>query len=703
MSTSPASPPQSEPDHGSAAGTPEPLRELLREHLRSPSSGGGDKPWTVADAAACYGLDAWGRDYFSIGDDGHVRLRPGGRSPASADASTQETGASGPAADGSIDLYALVQELRQRDLGTPLLLRFPGILEDRLRKIAEAFRGAIAEFDYRGTYRGVYPIKVNQQRHIVEELMRFGRDLGFGLEAGSKPELLAVMALVEDADTLVICNGFKDAQFAEAVILSQKLGRRVIPVVEKFSELREIIAQAKSHRVRPAIGVRVKLAAAGAGRWEGSGGVRSKFGLFISEVLDAVELLRSEGMLDCLKLVHFHLGSQISDMRALKAALTEAARVYVELVNLGAGLEYLDVGGGLGVDYDGSGTGAGHDASINYSLAEYANNVVYHVGEVCRSAGVAEPTLISESGRAIAAHHSVLVMDVVGWSGFDRFEPPAALDEAALAQLPDPVRTLYETHEAFDQSHLREYLHDAQVARDQAISLFSLGYCSLEHRGLAERLYYAICWRVYRTLQQLPELSGSAARELAGLEKLLSNIYFCNGSIFQSLPDSWAIGQLFPVMPLHRLDEEPTCRGVLADITCDSDGKVDRFVAPPGSGLPDVPVLPLHPYRGEDYLLGFFLVGAYQETLGDLHNLFGDTNAVHVTVDAAGRAQIEEVVEGDTIADVLGYVQYDVRELRRTFRQTLERAVREGKLDLEESAVLRRFYEQGLAGYTYLT
>ena len=663
----------------------------------------GDPSWTVADAAACYGLDAWGRDYFSIGPDGHVRIRPAGRAAGSSGGSPGDAAAPPAELPGSIDLYELVRELRQRDLGTPLLLRFPGILEDRLRKIAEAFRNAIDEFGYGGAYRGVYPIKVNQQRHIVEELMRFGRDLGFGLEAGSKPELLAVMALVEDADTLVICNGFKDAQFAEAVILSQKLGRKVIPVVEKFSELKEIIAQAKSHDVRPAIGVRVKLSAAGAGRWEGSGGVRSKFGLFISEVLDAVELLRAEGMLDCLKLVHFHLGSQISDMRALKAALTEAARVYVELARLGAGLEYLDVGGGLGVDYDGSGTGAGHETSINYSLAEYANNVVYHVGEVCRAAGVAEPTLISESGRAIAAHHSVLVMDVLGWSGFDRFEPPAALDAEAMAALPEPVRTLYETYEAFDVSHQREYLHDAQVARDQAVSLFSLGYCSLQQRGLAERLYYAICWRVYRSLRETPELSNSAARELAGLEKLLSDTYFCNGSIFQSLPDSWAIGQLFPVMPIHRLDEEPTCRGVLADITCDSDGKIEHFVAPPGSGLPEVPVLPLHPFHGGDYLLGFFLVGAYQETLGDLHNLFGDTNAVHVTVDDSGRPQIEEVVEGDTIADVLGYVQYDPRELRRTFRQTLERAVREGKLDVEESAVLRRFYEQGLAGYTYLT
>ena len=645
--------------------------------------------WSVDDAARLYGLDAWGQDYFSIEPDGHVHIWPGGKQ--------ESPGQLACRGGRSLDLHALIQELRQRDLPTPLLLRFPGILEDRLRKISGAFADAIREFDYGGSYRGVYPIKVNQQRHIVEELIRYGRGLGFGLEAGSKPELLAVMALVEDPDTLVICNGFKDAQFAEAVILSQKLGRNVIPVVEKFSELREIIVQAKRHDVRPCIGVRVKLASAGSGRWESSGGVRSKFGLFISEVLDAVRLLEAEGMLDCLKLVHFHLGSQISDMRALKSALTEAARVYVELVDLGAGLQYLDVGGGLGVDYDGS--RSGNDSSINYSLAEYANNVVYHVKEVCRAAEVDEPTLITESGRALAAHHSVLVMDVLGWSGFDRFEAPGTLGAAELDDLPDPVRTLYETLDAFDESHVREYLHDAQLARDQVMSLFSLGYCTLEQRGLAERLYYAICWRVYRAVREMIPVPD----DFAALEKLLSDIYFCNGSIFQSLPDSWAIDQLFPVMPIHRLDEEPTCRGVLADITCDSDGKIERFVAPPGSGKADVPVLPLHPFTGGDYLLGFFLVGAYQETLGDLHNLFGDTNAVHVTVDAAGRAQIEEVVEGDTIEDVLRYVQYDPRELRRSFRQTLERAVQDGKLNIEESAVLRRFYETGLAGYTYLT
>ena len=637
------------------------------------------EPWTLRDAADLYGIDSWGHGYFYIGDNGNIRIAPNRDR------------------ERSIDLHQLVKDLRQRDLSTPILLRFPGILEDRLTQIAGAFTNAIKEFDYGGKYRGVYPIKVNQQRHIVEELLRFGRDLGFGLEAGSKPELLAVMALAPDPETIVICNGFKDKQFIEAVILSQKIGRKVIPVVEKFSELKLIIEQAKRHDVRPAIGVRIKLAAAGSGRWQSSGGERSKFGLFVSEVLEAVELLKSEGMLDCLKLTHFHLGSQISDMRALKTAVNEAARLYVELAKLGAGLEYLDVGGGLGVDYDGS--KSGNDSSINYSLAEYANNVVYHIGETCRGAEVSPPTIITESGRAIAAHHSVLVMDVLGWSGFNRFDVPELLSPADRAALPAPVRTLCETLDAFDDEHVREYFHDAQVARDQTLSLFSLGYCSIEHRGLAERLFYAICSKVYKATQDLDPMP----EDFAALQTLLSDIYFCNGSVFQSLPDSWAIDQLFPVMPIHRLDEEPSCRGVLADITCDSDGKVEHFVAPPDSGRASVPVLPLHPYDGSDYLLGFFLVGAYQETLGDLHNLFGDTNAVHVSVDDQGQTHIDEVVEGDTIAEVLSYVQFEPEQLRRTFRQILEKAVRDGKLAVEESATLRRFYEQGLSGYTYLT
>ncbi|MEM9913563.1 MAG: biosynthetic arginine decarboxylase [Planctomycetota bacterium] len=635
--------------------------------------------WSTADSAELYGCDRWGNGYFSISGQGRLTVHPHG--PA------------GPSAD----LWQLVQDLRQRDCATPLLLRFPGILEDRLNQIAGAFDRAIEEFDYPGRYRGVYPVKVNQQRHVLEDLVHFGQRYNFGFEAGSKPELLAVMALVSDPETLVVCNGFKDRHFIEAVILSRKIGKNVIPVVERFNELPLIIEQAKAHDVRPAIGLRIKLASAGSGRWRESGGDRSKFGLFTSEVLSAARLLKDEGMLDCLELLHFHLGSQIGDIRALKTALVESARLYVELVKLGAGLRYLDVGGGLGIDYDGSKTD--HDSSMNYSLAEYANNVVYHIGEVCRDADVPAPTLISESGRAIAAHHSVLVMDVLGSSGAGRFEPATHLDAQELAALPTPVRMLAETLDALSPDNLREYYHDAQVARQQTLELFNLGFCSLEHRGLAERLFYNVCAEIHRIARTFDPLPA----EFAALETMLSDLYFCNGSIFQSLPDSWAIGQLFPVMPIHRLDEEPTRRGVLADITCDSDGKIDRFIAPPGTGQSSVPLLPLHPYvSGEEYLLGFFLVGAYQETLGDLHNLFGDTNAVHVALDDNGQVHFEEVVDGDTTAEVLSYVQFEPDQLRRTFRQTVEQAVRNGKITVQESAVLRRFYEQGLAGYTYL-
>ncbi len=646
------------------------------------TTGDPPQPWGPGDSADLYGVGRWGAQYVSVSDRGTVCIHPDGNAPASA----------------SVDLKDLVDGLRQRDLATPLLLRFPGIIHHRLKTVVNAFAAAIDEFEFTGAYRGVYPIKVNQQRHIVEDLLAFQSDgQQFGLEAGSKPELLAVLALAQDPDTLVICNGFKDAQFIEAVILSQKAGRNVIPVVEKFSELNMLIDQAKAHDMRPKIGVRIKLASAGSGRWHTSGGERSKFGLFVTEVLEMVELLRTHDMLEGLNLVHFHLGSQINDMRALKAALIESARLYVGLAKLGAGVQFLDVGGGLGVDYDG--TRSGNQSSVNYTLHEYANNVVFHIGEVCRNAGVAAPTIVTEAGRAMVAHHSVLVTDVVGWSNTQNMTAPPPLTPDAVAALPVPVRTLYETNQSLDIAHLREYLRDAEVARDQARSLFNLGYCSIEHRGLAERLYMVLCARIIDMAQGLDPVPD----EVVKLRERLSSTYFCNFSVFQSTPDSWAIDQLFPVMPIHRLDQEPTCRGVLADITCDSDGKINRFVAGPDSAEDHQAVLPLHPYQDQDYLLGIFMVGAYQETLGDLHNLFGDTNAVHVVVDEHGHARIDEVVEGDTAAEVLRYVQFDPAELRRRFRRGLEDALRDGRISLDEASVLRRFYDEGLAGYTYLT
>ena len=635
---------------------------------------GPRRPWTVQDSAAFYGIAHWGQGYFSVNDAGNVQVHPTA-DPARA-----------------LDLKKLVDELRSRDIQLPCLIRFTDILQHRVGLIHSAFDRAIRENEYQGGYRCVYPIKVNQQRHVVEEIASFGKPFGFGLEAGSKPELLAVMAMIDDNQSPIVCNGFKDDEFIEAVILATKIGRNIIPVVEKFSELELIVKYAKIHNVKPNIGIRVKLAARGAGRWQESGGVRSKFGLFVSEVLDALEYLREHGMGDCLNLLHFHLGSQINNIRNIKAAIIELARVYTELQRLGAGLQLIDVGGGLGVDYDGSKTN--FESSINYGLQEYANDIVFHIKDICDQAGVPHPTIISESGRAMVAYHSVLAFNVIGWSGFERFDLPQTLTREQREQMPAPVVHLFDTYTGITDANFVEYYHDAQLARESVLSLFNLGYCSLENRSLAERLFFGICskaLRIVRRLDYVPE-------EFRGLELTLSDTYFCNMSIFQSMPDSWAIDQLFPVMPLHRLNEEPVCRGILADITCDSDGKVDRFI-----DRHDVKqVLELHPYQGDDYVLGVFLVGAYQEILGDLHNLLGDTNAVHVTIDENGQASIDEVIEGDTVREVLNYVQFSADELLRSMRKTVEKAVRDGKISIDESRVLLKFYENGLEGYTYL-
>ncbi len=632
------------------------------------------KPWTCEDATRLYSVQQWGQGYFSVNPEGHVAVHP-----------TQDPNL-------QIDLKKLVDELRERDIQVPLLIRFTDILKHRVGLLHDAFEHAMKDNDYRGDYRCVYPIKVNQQRHVVEEILDFGRPFGFGLEAGSKPELLAVMALVDDDQTPIVCNGFKDDEFIEAVILATKIGKNIIPVVEKFSELELIVKYAKLHNVKPSIGVRVKLSAKGAGRWESSGGVRSKFGLFISEIVDALEFLRRNGMGDCLNLLHFHLGSQINSIRNVKGAIIELTRLYTELQRSGAGMKYIDVGGGLGVDYDGSKTDFG--SSINYGLQEYANDVVFHIKEICDKASVEHPIIISESGRAMVAYHSVLVFNVIGWSGFARFDIPHTITDEQRAAMPTPVQNLVDSYRDVNDSNYMEYYHDAQLAKDSVLSLFNLGYCSLEHRSLAERLFFGTCFKILQIIRKLDYVPD----EFRGLEAMLSDTYFCNYSIFQSMPDSWAIDQLFPIMPIHRLNEEPTCRGILADITCDSDGKVDRFI-----DRRDVKsVLELHPYDGNDYYLATFLVGAYQEILGDLHNLLGDTNAVHVSVDEHGRPSIDEVIEGDTVREVLQYVQFSADDLMRSMRKRVKRALRDQKLTIDESRVLLKFYENGLEGYTYL-
>lgn len=634
-----------------------------------------DTDWSIKDAQSLYGIDRWGRDYFSITETGHLAVHP-----------THDPGV-------RIDLKDLVEQLQQRDVQAPVLIRFTDILRHRLAEMAQVFDNAIQEMAFKGGYRCVYPIKVNQQRHVVEEILAFGKEHGFGLEAGSKPELLAVMAMVEDETTPIICNGFKDEQFIEAVILATKLGKNIIPVVEKFSELKLIVHHAKEHGVRPQIGVRIKLATKGSGRWEQSGGIHSKFGLFINEVLDAVAFLKEQDMLDCLNLLHFHLGSQITTIAPIKRAIVEMVRIYCELHKAGAGLKYIDVGGGLGVDYDGSKTDV--SSSINYSLQEYANDVVYHIQELCDDSDVPHPTIISESGRAMVAYHSMLIFNVLGSSGFDGFDPPNEMPRADVDALPHPIRTLYDAYFDLNEQTFAQSYHDAQVARDESMNLFNLGYCSLELRALAERCYYAVCFKALEFIRKMDD----PPQDFKDLEPLLCRTYFCNFSIFQSMPDSWAIDHLFPIMPIHRLDERPVCRGILADITCDSDGKIDKFI---GKHQPNS-VLPLHPVNGEPYYIGAFMVGAYQEILGDLHNLLGDTNAVHVSVDEFGRPSIDEIVEGDSVTEVLQYVQYDTDQLRRNFRRSVEAAVRADRLTVEEATRLRRFYEQGLVGYTYLT
>lgn len=635
--------------------------------------------WTTQDAIDTYGVHQWGKGYFGVNDRGHVTVHP----------------AKDPAV--GVDLKELVDQLQHRGIQLPILLRFNDILRHRIGEVADAFTRSREEFGYQGGYSCVYPVKVNQQRHVVEEVLACGRKYGFGLEAGSKPELLAVLAVTDAGPgngnghdpTPIICNGFKDDEFIKMVVLARKLGKNIIPVVEKFSELELVVKYMEQLGVRQPIGVRVKLATRGAGRWRTSAGYRSKFGLTLTEVIDALNYLKARGLEDCLQMTHYHMGSQVSNIRKVKDALNEAARVYVELARLGAGLRYIDIGGGLGVDYDGSQTD--FESSINYTLQEYANDVVYRIKTVCDEAGIPHPTIISESGRALVAYHSVLVFDVLGTHNFDRNDAPAELPEDA----PEPVRDLFANHKDLNKKNYLEYYHDSVEEMEKVLSLFNLGHLSLEMRALAERLF----WAFGRKLQRLVKELDHVPEELQNLDTMLSDTYFCNFSVFQSMPDSWAIDQLFPLMPIHRLTEPPTRRAILGDITCDSDGKVDQFI-----DLRDVQgTLELHPVAdGQPYYLGAFLLGAYQEILGDLHNLFGDTNAVHVTLEPDGTPNVDTVIKGDSVSEVLHYVQYSAEIMTNRIRRDVERAVRAGRLSVAESREFLGFYENGLTGYTYL-
>ncbi len=627
--------------------------------------------WSIADALETYNVNRWGCGYFGVNDRGSVVVRPNTDSPH------------------EVDMKALVDELTGRGIQLPILLRFSDILRARIQLLNDAFSGAIKEYGYEGTYRGVYPIKVNQNRRVVEEIIEFGRAYHYGLEAGSKPELLAIMAMHEDPEALVVCNGYKDDEYIETALLASKLGRTVVLVVEKPGEVDHIHRVAGRVGVKPTLGFRARLSSRGAGRWEQSGGDRSKFGLSAAEMVEAVDKLKSWGEIDTLGLLHFHLGSQISSIRSIKNALREAGRLYVELFKLGCGqLRYFDVGGGLGVDYDGSQTNFA--SSMNYTVQEYANDVVYALQELCDAGDVPHPTIVTESGRAVAAHHSVLVVNVLGVTEFANFEVPESLDEDGEGL----VANLFETYHGVKLKNLLESYHDAVEYKDQVLQLFNLGHLGLKERVTCEQLFWAICERILGIVRSLPHVP----EELEGLEKTLSDTYFCNFSMFQSLPDAWAVDQLFPIMPIHRLNEEPVNRGILADITCDSDGKIDQFI-----DLRDVKkALELHPPDGGDYYLGIFLVGAYQEILGDMHNLFGDTNTVHVTLGENGAYFIDEVVAGDTVSEVLRYVDYSPSDLLKRLRSHVEAALRTGRITLDESKQLISRFQNGLSAYTYL-
>jgi arginine decarboxylase len=629
--------------------------------------------WTVRDSAELYNVAAWGAGFFGVNEKGHVEVRPHGSGNGSL----------------GIDLLDLVQDLDRRGLRTPLLVRFSDILAARVHGLCMAFSKAIGEYGYGGKFRGVYPIKVNQQRHVVEEIVQYGAADGVGLEAGSKPELLIALAILDTPGALIICNGYKDRAYIETALLAQRLGRTPIIVVDRFREVDLIVRTSRELGIRPHIGVRARLTTKGAGKWIESTGDRSKFGLTAVEIVEAVELLQAEGMLDCLELLHFHIGSQITAIRAHKDALSEASRVFVGLHQMGARPRYVDVGGGLGVDYDGSQTN--FHSSMNYSMQEYANDVVASIQEACDKEKIPHPDIVTEAGRAMTAHHSVLVFDVLGVHEMLSGKPPEPVKDDDHKVIKD----LAEVWATISQKNVLEAFHDSLQLKEEASTLFSLGYLDLRARARVERLFWDCCEKILRIVREM----SYVPEDLEPLEKGLADTYYGNFSVFQSAPDHWAVKQLFPVMPIHRLDEKPTRRGVFADLTCDSDGKIDKFI-----DQRDVKdVLELHPWNGQPYYMGVFLVGAYQEILGDLHNLFGDTDAVHVKMDAEGRYEVEYVVEGDVVTEVLQYVQYDKGTLIEKVRRTIEVAMRAGQISLEDSARLRRHYEQGLQEYTYLT
>ncbi len=627
-----------------------------------------DEIWTIESARALYNIEGWGIGYFDINEQGHVVVRPDADNPAR-----------------ELDLFELANDLEAQGVGLPLLLRFSDILRSRIESLTERFARAIREYEYTGGYTTVFPIKVNQQRHVVEEIVEFGKTSGVGLECGSKPELQAVLALAEHTDHLIVCNGYKDEEFMRLALMGQKLGHKVFIVLEQLSEVDVLLQVADELGVNPTAGVRIKLHSEGSGRWAKSGGEKSKFGLSTAQLVKLVDRLKELNRLDVIKLIHFHLGSQITDIRYIKAGLQEVSRYYAELRAMGVDVTHVDVGGGLGVDYDGSQSTS--QASVNYSLQEYANDVVYTLAESCREHELPMPHIISESGRALTAHHALLLLSVIDVeSQADNIMPELSEDDHSF------LHEMAEDYNAVSRRRVREVYHDATFAKERSQELFNSGVLSLRERALAEQIYVATITAVARiALRDREEYEDI----IEDLEATLTDRYFCNFSLFQSLPDSWAIDQLFPVMPIHRLDEEPTRRGTIQDVTCDSDGKIEQFIGARAAK----PSLPLHKFiDGEQYTLGIFLTGAYQEILGDLHNLFGDTNAVHIRLSENGY-EVAELVHGDTVTEVLAYVQFRASDLMATFRRKVAAAT---GITRQEANTFIADYLAGLEGYTYL-
>lgn len=628
--------------------------------------------WSPEQSAELYGINSWGGGYFRVNKTGNVSITP--------------TGAEGP----SVDLYELTQDLMDRGIRVPIMIRFPDILKARVELINNCFSKAFQDHNYKGTYCGVYPIKVNQQKHLVEEIVKHGKHRRLGLECGSKPELLVVLALMNTPNALVICNGFKDTEYIETAILSQKLGRHTIIVVDRYEELTLILAAAKKLNARPHIGFRAKLNTQGAGKWVDSSGATSKFGLTSAEIVRGIELLRAEGMLDCLELLHFHIGSQIPAIQSLKSSLKEGARFYTELYALGAtGLKFIDVGGGLGVDYDGT----GHtDSSMNYSEQEYANDVVSALQTLCDEKKVPHPDIVTESGRFLVAHHSILVFNVMGINNLRLAEPP----RPALKTDHPLMQDLQYIWEKLNKDNINECFNDLQQAKTETLSLFTYGVLNLEQRAWAESMYFAIATKMIPIAKAMEDGEDI----FTTLSKELCDTYFCNFSVFQSVPDSWAVGQMFPVMPIHRLAEKPEREANLADLTCDSDGKVEKFINTETGEYKET--LNVHDLKeGQHYYLAVFLTGAYQEILGDLHNLFGDTDAVHISLHESGYT-LDHYIPGDTVTEVLSYVQYRHYNMVDNIRQSAEESIQKGTISKQEAKLLIKHYEEGLSGYTYL-